>query len=477
METLENDKKIFDIKMMKKALEISEFSKAEKRKVGALIVNKSLDEKDFLFGIGFNRMYNNMRQECENSSNESYECVIHAEESAIINMFKTHSQETIKNGDLSIYVTYSPCMNCCKLIAHAGIKEVIYLHEHKINFTTPKISGGYSPQSFLQLMGIKVKRLDISSFQKPSIALIHHTDNDGYMSGWLLKKNWEKEIENKQAKLIEYNYGLYDDFLTDDNYKKFVFVDVTPPLDWLILNKEKIENKEIEVMIYDHHKSKIMKIKDLHIKNLYISIYEDKCGAFIYYTNCCFFVKSISINIEKIVCLINDYDLWHFTHPDYEEESKNEVLRFNTYMQQFTEFDKFCDIINGIIYGNVSIEDIFENGKILINKICNENNKIIKRGKFDKFANLFIYEGYPNYWLNNLIEETHNFCYNLGFQFDLEKNQISFSLRSENMSNCDKIAESFGGGGHNKAAGFKLSILEGTKLIQDCNILKYLNKN
>lgn len=150
----------FDLEIMKLAFKEAENSLANKRKVGAVIVVNNNDNYNQTFGpqmfCGYNKMFQQLKVSptCENEFGETFECVIHAEEMAIMTMLKTDIKKTS-----TIYVTYSPCMNCCKLIAHAGITRVVYYDVHHINFNQPEIKGGYSPANFLEQMGIVVERI------------------------------------------------------------------------------------------------------------------------------------------------------------------------------------------------------------------------------------------------------------------------------------------------------------------------------
>lgn len=149
----------FDVKMLKIAFESAQESKAEKRQVGAIVV----DMATLLpISYGHNKMYHELREKnCENEFGETYECVLHGEEVAIFNMIKlpNYSKEISKHQK-TLYCTYSPCMNCCKLIVNAGIKRLVYCDEHKSNFVTSEIINGYSPKDFLEEMGVSITRIN-----------------------------------------------------------------------------------------------------------------------------------------------------------------------------------------------------------------------------------------------------------------------------------------------------------------------------
>ena len=54
--------------------------------------------------------------------------VLHAEQNALIKMAK--SSESIDGAEL--FCTHSPCPDCSKMIAQAGVKKVYYRHEYRI---------------------------------------------------------------------------------------------------------------------------------------------------------------------------------------------------------------------------------------------------------------------------------------------------------------------------------------------------------
>jgi deoxycytidylate deaminase len=152
----------FDIKMLNSAFDIAKKSPAEKRKVGAVVVDMATES---IVSYGYNKMFEETGfLDCENHLGQSYECVVHAEELAVVNMFKlVNYSETISKHCKTIYCTYSPCMNCCKMIVHAGIKRVVFVEEHKTNFVTREVMDGFSPKEFLTEVGIEVVKYNKST--------------------------------------------------------------------------------------------------------------------------------------------------------------------------------------------------------------------------------------------------------------------------------------------------------------------------
>ena len=108
-----------DLKFINQVNELKNLSVAEDKKVGAIIANHKTGQ---ILAIGYNKMFDDLGfQTCEDETGQSLPYVIHAEESAVIEFLK----KDIKNIDLSeltLYCSYSACINCAKLIQHAGIK-------------------------------------------------------------------------------------------------------------------------------------------------------------------------------------------------------------------------------------------------------------------------------------------------------------------------------------------------------------------
>lgn len=466
-----------DKSFLLQALEISKNSPALKRQVGAIILGLNNE----ILSVGWNHMFDELNQlNCENSKGESFECVIHAEADAI-------NKLTDEQIPTTIYITYSPCMDCCKLIAMQHIKRVVFCNKHIKNFDHIEIENGYSPHSFLERMGIEVGYIpqsDLIKFNsKEKTALIYHSaDQDGLMSAFLFDMIYQKEIENNSAKLIGYNYTKSEDWMNQD-YTHFIFGDVTPTLEWLTERKIQIENREITVTIYDHHQQKHDDILSLEIKNINYIFYPQYSGAKIIYK---FLMKKQSTFIgsklvefyqnwknysnELKICVdfISLYDTWKFNEIGFDNcfnrndkfrFTKNNILWFHEYFELYRNYDEFKNQIN-ILYKNFDdeLDIILTKGELLQEKLIQENKNILKLGRFCDDSKTFIFEGYPNYYLPDRIYEKYpQLKYLIGFQYKLETNQISFSIRSETESNCDKIAKNFGGGGHSKSSGFKMT--------------------
>jgi dCMP deaminase len=107
---------------LKMAVEWSTLSCCNRKKVGALIVKDGTIISD-----GFNGTPKGFPNDCEDANGTTYWYVLHAEANAILKVAKS-SQST--DGS-TLYVTYSPCKECSKLIVQAGIRRVVFHEEYR----------------------------------------------------------------------------------------------------------------------------------------------------------------------------------------------------------------------------------------------------------------------------------------------------------------------------------------------------------
>lgn len=101
----------------------SQNSMATRAKVGALVVKDSLVIAD-----GYNGMPSGFKNSCEHDANgdcQTNKEVLHAESNALMKLVKFGGTGT--DGSI-MYCTYSPCIECAKLIVQAGIKQCHFLH-------------------------------------------------------------------------------------------------------------------------------------------------------------------------------------------------------------------------------------------------------------------------------------------------------------------------------------------------------------
>ena len=99
------------------AEEWSKLSHCKRRQVGALIVKDKMIISD-----GYNGTPTGFENPCEDDEGYTKWYVLHAEANAIVQAAKNG----IQINQSEIYVTASPCYDCFKLIANAGINVIYY---------------------------------------------------------------------------------------------------------------------------------------------------------------------------------------------------------------------------------------------------------------------------------------------------------------------------------------------------------------
>lgn len=105
------------------ACRISEESYAERLKVGAVIVT----ENGAMYP-GFNGTLPGFPNKCETEENTTDENItVHAEQNALYKMLK----EGVSANGATIFVTHSPCAQCCKMMVAVGIKRVVFKQKYR----------------------------------------------------------------------------------------------------------------------------------------------------------------------------------------------------------------------------------------------------------------------------------------------------------------------------------------------------------
>ncbi len=118
-----NNKQLkYDQAYMRMALEWSKLSFCKRKKVGALIVKERMIISD-----GYNGTPTGFENDCEDDEDRTKWYVLHAEANAILKV----ASSTQSCRDSTLYITLSPCKECCKLIHQSGIKRVVYNKAYK----------------------------------------------------------------------------------------------------------------------------------------------------------------------------------------------------------------------------------------------------------------------------------------------------------------------------------------------------------
>ena len=123
------------------AVGASELSHAKRLQVGAVLV-----KDNNILSFGWNGMPASFDNCCEDDKGNTKPEVIHAE----VNTFAKLARTTGNANNSTLYLTDSPCFDCCKYVIQAGIIRVVYLREYRIT----------APLDFMRKAGIEVIQLD-----------------------------------------------------------------------------------------------------------------------------------------------------------------------------------------------------------------------------------------------------------------------------------------------------------------------------
>ena len=112
---------------MNMAVALSKLSKAERKKVGSIIVKDTQ-----IISEGYNGTPKGFNNDCEYydyvDEIHTKPEVLHAESNAITKL----ARSTNSSCGSTLYVTLAPCHDCAKLIIQAGIKRVVFLEQYRI---------------------------------------------------------------------------------------------------------------------------------------------------------------------------------------------------------------------------------------------------------------------------------------------------------------------------------------------------------
>jgi dCMP deaminase len=112
-------KKQFNLVYLNIAKEVAKLSRCGRAKVGAVIVK----DKNII-SYGYNGTPCGFCNNCEDKDGNTKNEVIHAEANAIL-------KAGINAVGADLYLTLSPCIDCCKLIKQSGIKKVYFIKTYR----------------------------------------------------------------------------------------------------------------------------------------------------------------------------------------------------------------------------------------------------------------------------------------------------------------------------------------------------------
>lgn len=103
---------------MKIAMEVAQMSRANRLKVGAVVV-----KNDNIISFSWNGTPRGMDNECEDSDGNTKPEVVHAEQNCLYKLTRTGG---VGAEGATMFCTHTPCIECSKGILTSGIEHVIY---------------------------------------------------------------------------------------------------------------------------------------------------------------------------------------------------------------------------------------------------------------------------------------------------------------------------------------------------------------
>lgn len=474
-------------------------SLSKKHKVGAIL----LDENNNVLDNACNTSLSQFRGYCENEKKQTFNYVSHAEENLIMKMI---GDNFVRTHAKAIIITDYPCNVCARLIIQAGITNVYitagYSKAHEAEFfdstnqpysmfdifiqnniklyvENPANEGMFD---LVQLTETKNDCIESSNEPRKRV-LIHHTDADGFMSRYIAENYFGIHFDE----IHPYNYGKDAQWMQDKDILDIYFVDVTPPIEYI----KNAYEFDINIHIFDHHPA-VESFKKFSNCDIHYNPNLSGCEICLdfFHSRTPGNITNLTVDakwLNYFTKIIGDYDTWRFTGQD--SEHQKEVLAIHEYIKallldDYKEFERSIDkiinvnkteIIEHIIYNGTNLVKLKEKqAKYNFEHLMRVVKPVTQTDEYYKTYFLdFYFEGYPDYYLQKLIQEKYkdvDVRYT-GFRVQLDMGIISFSTRSLstnklNEHSAQALAQEYGGNGHLHAAGFILPLEEGFKLLK-----------
>jgi oligoribonuclease NrnB/cAMP/cGMP phosphodiesterase (DHH superfamily) len=282
------------------------------------------------------------------------------------------------------------------------------------------------------------------------ICIYHGNCADGFTAAWIVNKalgvnEWMSEYEKLGVSELTFHAGFYKDpppdvsgaivYIVDFSYKRQIM--------------EEIVSKANKVIHIDHHASAIEDMVG-YVNSKFVSFYSPEnteSGAMLAWK---YFFPSRPV--PRFIEHIDDRDRWKFLLPGTREVSANVF----SYEYTFENWDKLmCMSVEEQIKDGTAIErSNMKNIKELMGVVVRRMNIA---GYNVPVANIPYQFGSD---MCMLLAKDEPFA---AYYYDKPTHR-EFGLRSASGSvNVAKIAESFGGGGHENASGFRRTFDEARK--------------
>lgn len=321
------------------------------------------------------------------------------------------------------------------------------------------------------------------------VLILHHNDMDGRAGGYILYKYYNSFINEEDIKTLEcgYNMTFEWDKLIDKN-------DIVAIVDYSLNHGQyqslvEYLNDRTNIVWIDHHKSAIEQYTEQSslegLRNI------EYCGAELAYMFTLGYCQDLTnangvynrktqireknldnayAKLPTWVKEVGNFDCWRMNiHMDYSKQ-------FNYGVQMHWDENQLTTREGRNFWAKIdqsnNIDEYVNEGKIIMKYNDAQNAKAVKINGFECRLRKSDFSDYKAIALNtasigsDVFKSVYN-DYEIGFVFcysekNKENKHMSFSVYRLGMNpqkNIDvsKIAQSFGGGGHAGAAGFKTS--------------------
>lgn len=269
----------------------------------------------------------------------------------------------------------------------------------------------------------------------------YHNDLDGHCSGAIVRMYEQK-----------YN-GIYDGVFIESDYSGLDISQVPAGETVYIVDYSFTENtvhylyelidRGCEIIWIDHHQSSLDLIENHPELDDLLGIRSNEAsGAALTYM----YLYDVSFQeLPYFIMLVSDYDTWTHEYPD------SDTFKLG---MDATRNDVNDDIWDVLSEDEDAVYDIIEDGEIIQKYIDNDNAEYLRCYGFEASIDgikVYAVNKSSNSWIfGDKINE-----YDAVIAFVFNGDQYKYSLfSSKHGANCQKIAESHGGGGHKHAAGF-----------------------
>lgn len=281
--------------------------------------------------------------------------------------------------------------------------------------------------------------------------IFHHNDMDGYGSAHVIKKKLGLTQSDIERDFIEVTHDIEKDrkkFSTCKENEEVYIVDYSFTEDTHDILAE-LMKKNCKIVWIDHHVSSLELIENYpEYKRISGIIKNGISGALLTYLHL-YRVRDFDITeAPEYLQLISDYDCWHLK---MNPRTDNFKLAYDCAENKWEFLDQCFDNR----YDSGFILKMCERGQIVKNFIDNENKYYRETyGYESEFEGMkvFVVPKDSNSWIFGDLIEKYPMVVNYGF--DGEKYVYSLYTHKKFPTDCSKIAEKYGGGGHKAAAGF-----------------------